>query len=92
MFTRKINYIWLLNLVVLIVTVFFGIEQANRGAEISNLENRFDIISSQKRELTESIFQNGDLSVVEYKLSSSDFVKPSKVIYINSIETVASIK
>ena len=48
MFTRKINYVWIINLVLFAGVVFLGIEQAGRGAEISNLENKLEVVSIEK--------------------------------------------
>lgn len=91
MFTRKINYIWMINLALLVAVVFLGIEQATRGAEISKLEDRLASISNQKRELSEDIFiDNGSNLISLNNASESGFIKPSAILYFNSIDTVAS--
>lgn len=91
MFTRKVNYIWIINLVLLIAVVFLGIEQATRGAKISELESRLVSVSNQKRELSEDIFTNNgnDLGLLS-NASESGFIKPLVILYFNSIDTVAS--
>jgi hypothetical protein len=89
MFTRKINYIWVINLLLFVAVVVMGIDQAGKGATISSLERKLESISVSKRELTENIFNSGS----EDKLTNTEelgFAKPSKVLYFNSIETVAS--
>lgn len=90
MYTRKINYIWAINLVLLIAVVFLGIEQAGRGADISQLENQFEGVSVQKRELSENLFQSGSDQKLLENVDTLGFAKPSKVLYFNIIETVAS--
>lgn len=89
MYTRKINYIWAVNLLVFVAVVFLGIQQASKGADISLLEKKLEKVSIEKQELSEQIFNNGG----DEKYTKSEelgFAKPSKVIYFNSIETVAS--
>lgn len=92
MFTRKINYIWAINLILFIAVVFLGIEQAGRGADISELEDRLASSSIQKRDLSENIFNTENGSKTLSNASDSGFVKPSKVYYFNSIDAVASLK
>ncbi len=89
MFIRKINYIWLLNLVIFIAVVVFGIEQAGMGADISVLEKKLEQTNITKRELTEAIFNQNS----ESKLTNVEdlgFTKPTNVLYFNSIDSVAS--
>ncbi len=88
---QKINYIWAINLILFVAVVFLGINQAGKGATISNLEKKLDEVSVTKRDLSEKIFSNGS----EERLLSaqeSGFAKPSTILYFNSIEVVASIK
>lgn len=89
MYTQKINYIWVINLVLFVAVVFLGINQAGKGAEISHLETRLEQVSIEKHELSERIFNNGG-EERNTKSEELGFAKPSKVIYFNSIETVAS--
>ena len=92
MFTRKINYVWIINLVLFAGVVFLGIEQAGRGAEISNLENKIELFSIEKRDLSENIFNSGSENNLSLNASESGFVKPSMVLYFDSIDTVALAK
>lgn len=91
MFTQKINYIWVLNLIVFITVVFLGIDQAGKGAEIALLERKLEQVSVAKRELSENIFGSG-ADDRYLNPESLGFSKPATVLYFNSIETVASIK
>lgn len=92
MFTRKINYVWLINLMLFAGVVFLGIEQASRGAEISNLEDRLEVVSIEKRDLAENIFSIGSENNLSLNASESGFIKPSTVLYFDSIDTVALAK
>lgn len=91
MFIRKINYIWFLNLVIFVAVVFFGIKQAGMGADILVLEKKLEQTNASKRELSEAIFNQN----TESKLTNVEelgFIKPSSVIYFNSIDSVASVQ
>ncbi|EKE06106.1 MAG: hypothetical protein ACD_19C00079G0011 [uncultured bacterium] len=94
MFTRKINYkvIWAINLILLIAVVFLGIEQAGRGAEISKLEDKLEVVSIEKRDLAENIFILGSENSLSLNASESGFLKPSTVLYFDSVDTVALAK
>ena len=90
----KINQktFWGVNLLLFIGVVFLGIEQAGRGADISNLEDQLEIRLIEKREIAENIFNSGN----EIKLSDNainlGYYKPSKVYYLDPIDSVASLK
>ena len=94
MYMSKINQktFWGVNLLLFIGVVFLGIEQAGRGADISNLEDQLEIRLIEKREIAENIFNSGN----EIKLSDNainlGYSKPSKVYYLDPIDSVASLK
>jgi len=90
MYTRKINYIWVVNLLMIIFAVVLGIQQAGLGAEISHLENQYEKTIVAKRELTEILFYNQSESKLVDNQLRIEFVKPSKVIYFDTIDAVAS--
>lgn len=92
MYTRKINYLWVVNLILFAGVVFLGIEQAGKGAEISKLERKLETTSIQKRDLAENIFEFGTETNINQVASESGFVKPTAVLYFDSIETVALAK
>ena len=89
---KKINIIWGINLILFVAVVFLGIEQAGRAADISDLENKLEAISIEKRDLTENIFRSGSDTKITNSASDLGFAKPSQVYYFNSIDSVASIK
>lgn len=90
MYLRRIKFIWLINLVMFVAVVFFGIEQAGLGAEISNLENKYEKLLVEKNDLSEVLFINQSDSKILSSNLKSEFVKSSNVIYFDSIDTVAS--
>ncbi len=91
---QKINYklIWIVNLILLVGVVFLGIEQASRGVEISNLEDKLENSVIAKRELSENIFEKGEGTKNSEDVIKLGFAKPSKVLYFNSIDSVASMR
>ena len=88
--TTKI--VWGINLVLFASLVFLGIEQAGRGAEISNLENKIEASSSVKRELSEKIFKYGTEDKLTQSGTELGFNKPSKILYFNSAEVSLTLK
>lgn len=91
-YMKKINIIWGVNLVLFVSVVFLGIQQAGKAADISGLEDKLEIVNIQKRDLAENIFKSGSDTKLTDNVSELGFVKPSKVYYFNSIDSVASLK
>jgi hypothetical protein len=61
------------------------------GADILVLEKKLEQTNISKRELSEAIFNQN----TESKLTNVEelgFIKPSNVIYFNSIDSVASVQ
>lgn len=80
----KVRYLWAINLIMLIAVVFLGIEQAGKGAMISNLENKIEEQVILKRSLSEDIFNN-DSSLASIKNAESlGYIKPSKMYYFKT--------
>lgn len=92
MFTQKINIIWIVNLVLFVSVVFLGITQTGKGADISSFEDSLESASITKMELSEKIFKTGNEKSLSSNAIDLGFAKPSKVLYFNSLDTVASIK
>lgn len=91
MFSQKISYIWAINLILFIGVVVLGIEQAGRGAEISNLENKIEEAQVIKRDLSEEIFNNESETKLSGNIENLGFVKPSSVYYFKTENTFASL-
>lgn len=91
MFLRKTNYLWALNLILFIGVVVLGIEQAGRGAEISNLENKIEDAVVLKRDLSEAIFRNESETKLTGNIESLGFVKPANVYYFKTENIFASL-
>ncbi len=83
------KYIWIINLMVFIAVVVLGINQAGKAAEISFLEKKLDQVAIEKRELSEKIFTNDNNDKID-RSEELGYIKPSKVLYFNSIDVVAS--
>lgn len=87
----KIKYLWIINLVFLIAVVFLGIEQAGRGATISNLEDKIEEQIVLKRNLSEGIFSSGSSLVSVENAENSGFIKPSNVHYFKTENIFAKL-
>lgn len=87
----KIKYLWVINLVLFIAVVFLGIEQAGRGAEISHLEDKIEVLMVSRRELTEQIFSAGSsLSSID-NAQNLGFIKPNNVHYLKAENIFAKL-
>lgn len=71
--------------------VFLGIEQAGRGAEISNLEGKIEDAIVYKRDLSEGIFRNGSDAKLSENIEMNGFVKPSEIHYFKTENIFASL-
>lgn len=86
----NIKFIWVLNVLLLVVVVFLGIEQGGIGAELSKLENSLEIEVTNKRNISENIFkeqaiENGD------KIAELGFNKPNNIVYFDNQDVVAKL-
>lgn len=91
MFLRKINYLWAINLILFIGVVVLGIEQAGRGAEISQLENKIELMIIEKRNISEEIFSSGSTVASTEKAESLGYLKPSEVFYFKTENIFAKL-
>lgn len=89
MYIQKISYIWAINLILFATVVFLGIEQAGKGAEISNLENKIELLVTEKRDLSEEIFDSGSDTKIDKQSEELGFVKPTDVYYLKTEEVFA---
>lgn len=87
----KVKYLWAINLVILVAVVFLGIEQAGRGAEISNLENKIEEQVILKRSLSEDIFNNDSSLASIENAESLGYIKPSKMYYFKTENIFAKL-
>lgn len=85
------KYLWAINLILLVTVVFLGIEQAGRGATISNLENKIEEQIVLKRNLSEAIFSSGSSLVSVENAENSGFIKPSNVHYFKTENIFAKL-
>lgn len=91
MFTRKINIIWALNLLLFVGVVVLGIEQAGRGADISNLERKIENSTVLKRDLSEKIFSNESDDRIISDIQNLGYVKPTEILYFKTDDIFASL-
>lgn len=89
MYIQKISYIWAINLILFATVVFLGIEQAGKGAEISNLENKIELLVTEKRDLSEGIFDSGSDTKIDKQSEELGFAKPANVYYLKTEEVFA---
>ena len=87
---NKSKFVWIVNLIFFVAVVFLGIEQAGRGAEIAKLEDDLELLSTQKSELSESIFKLNTEGKLDEDTTRLGFAKPSTIYYFNSIAGVAA--
>lgn len=89
MYIQKISYIWAINLILFATVVFLGIEQAGKGAEISNLENKIELLVTEKRDLSEGIFDSGSDTKIDKQSEELGFAKPTNIYYLKTEEVFA---
>ncbi len=69
-----------------------GIQQASRGADINDLENKLEITIENRNRITEEVFLAGNIKNSNTESSLLGYVKPEKIFYFDSIDSVASIR
>lgn len=89
MFTPKINYVWVLNLILFATVVFLGIEQAGKGAQISNLESKIESSFIQKRALSEGVFNLSSDTKIAQQSEELGFAKPTDIYYFKTEDLFA---
>jgi len=92
--TKKINkrtLVWGINIFLFIAVVFMGINQAGKGAEISKLENDLQTMNSEKQDYSENLLLGNSTSDLSSKSEELGFAKAKDVIYIDSIDSYASL-
>ncbi|MBL7036963.1 hypothetical protein ISR94_03995 [Candidatus Microgenomates bacterium] len=88
--TKKI-LIWSINIALFVTVVYMGIAQAGLGAEMAKLEDELVLQSEKKHQMSESILLGNSSSSFTQKSEDLGFMKPEKVVYIDSIDSVASL-
>lgn len=78
------KYIWAINLVVLVLTVYLSMIQSEKGAMVKSLEQQIELKNNDKLELSEIIFKSGSEEVFDKNSAEYGFIKPSNIVYINS--------
>ena len=71
--------------------VFLTVETATSGAVLAKLENQEAGLLQENSDLKDAVVRASSLNGVEKKSVELGFVKPSKILYISSIEEVANL-
>lgn len=82
--------IWIVNLLLLIVVVFLGIEQGEIGVKLSKIETEVETQIIAKREISENIFNSQEIKD-QKRITELGFNKPETTIYFDSQEAIAKL-
>lgn len=66
----------------LVGTIFFAVDTATAGAEISKLENEIYSLSKENRELGEEVIKLSSVSAIDTSAEDLGFAKPEKTVYL----------
>lgn len=78
-------------LIFLATTVFFAIEAAASGAQLSSLEKEELELTRINSELSEKILEKSSLTKIEEKADEMGFVKSEEIFYIPNQKTFAKL-
>lgn len=80
--------IWIINLVLLTTSVYYGIKQGEIGSQVKQYETSIAKELTYKKEVSEKIHYLGDLK--HFKIDNDrGFIKPSTVLYYDNQDIVA---
>jgi len=82
---------WVLGISFLAFFVFLTVETATSGATLSYLEKQEQSLGRENSDLEDAIVKASSLNGFEKKSAELEFVKPSKILYINGKEEVAKL-
>ena len=87
----KTTLFWILGISFMACFVFLTVETATSGAVLAKLENQEAGLLQENSDLKDAVVRASSLNGVEKKSVELGFVKPSKILYISSIEEVANL-
>jgi hypothetical protein len=87
----KTTLIWIAGITLMACFVFLTVETATSGAVLAKLENQEASLMRENADLNDALVRASSLNGVEKKSVEMGFVKPSQILYINSIEEVANL-
>lgn len=82
---------WSVNMALFVSVVYMGITQAGLGAEMTQLEDQMIIVSEKKHQMSESILLGNSTTSFSEKSEGLGFSKPQEVVYIDSLDSFASL-
>lgn len=84
--------LWVMVGILLITSVFFTIDTATGGAEVSKLQKTETTLAQENRVLTDTLVQSSSLKAIDSKAKELGFSQPDKVVYISQKEAVAEAR
>jgi hypothetical protein len=63
-------------------TIFFAVDTATSGAEISRLQSQIQELEKRNRELTSDVIKSSSVSTLDGGAEALGFVKPEKTVYL----------
>ena len=87
----KPTFIWILGISFLACFVYLTVETATSGAVLAGLETKEASLLQENSDLKDAVVNASSLNGIEKKSLELGFVKPSKILYINSTEEVAKL-
>lgn len=76
-------------LVMFVGTIFFAVDTATAGAEISKLERDLGVLETKNKELAAEIIRHSSVSSMDAGAEALGFAMPEKTVYL-TIEDAAS--
>lgn len=88
---RRFMPFWVIVGIFLVATVFFTIETATKGAELTRLTLEEKNLLEENRSLSSRLVQVSSLTNLEERAENMGFTKPTKVIYVLEEIQVAKV-
>lgn len=88
---NKTFLLWGVGIVLMALYTYLTVEMVTSGAILAKLEKDESALLQQNKEMQESIVRESSLNGFEKRSQELGFVKPAKILYINSQEEVAKL-
>jgi len=86
------SLMWIIILFFLILKVFFTIKTASLGAKLANIESKTHVVAERNQDLTYELVNSSSLSRVQDRAGELGFIKPGRIVYIESENPVAKVQ
>ncbi len=77
--------------VVAILTIYMAIQAASYGAKMKFIEDKIIKIDRENREISSQLVSGSSLGGFSEKAEELGFIKPTNILYIESLEPVAKL-